>query len=712
VVKFDEGEFLKMKKTQKNTLNPADLNFIPNPQYLMDTMKMEENSKNQKIEKNSVENLDDLMTSTNSENSETPNKIRTIQTISREEDLIIKSGKFKFLKNEENSKNEKKCYKCEKLAEFLDFDKNRLYCARHCIQRAMEEYQNLSKEEIQKKEYLEKFMINIKKTKFNLEEVKSFLNQSRLVTQENNSVNLKRVNLLFKIIFEETKHLYSCFLDQIGKKIGESELIHHRTFEVINELEKDLLVIDKDIDRNYANIVLNMDIMPFQGIMGSYEEKIKENLAGIGKARDELSELKQIQIEFKKNKEEKILGKEVTNFLFELITSLVHENESIYEFKLSRSKELAIKGGKITEYLENSQKMTNGLKGDAQKVIQDLNLVIEKIEGLKKKQLRTPIKIGEKKKWSPASNISEKKKKNFRTSSKKRRARISPRVKISNSKISKNSKFGQESKRLSAVSRLDDFYKPSERLSNAGYSHHSKTPEIGTSKHWSKILKENNLSAKEKTERFSSKGDQYNLDKSRLYEYFKSREHQRNGIRVRRYESSQSRASSKSKSNSSKILKESSTRLKRRNNFSKGKIKNYSIGKNKNSPSAYSSRNNLEKNFLRSTAEKKSSLANTGGKKFSRQNLEKKFSRGKYDQNLNERKRRLLGNYGASGGKYYGLTRKLSYGSKLRNRDGAKENKSKNSKMFLKDFVKDIDTGGSKAMKRESIRRKDEDFEG
>lgn len=187
-------------------------------------------------------------------------------------------------------------------------------CYKHCLRKIFKKLDLLTNSEIAKKEYLENFRIKVEETKTDLEEAKSLLNKSRISTQEINTNNLHSVNLLFKHMFEETKHLYTCFLDQIGKKVSESEVIHHESKEHIEILERDLRVIDDDIYKNYENIILSMEINPFKGIMKSYEDKIYENLKGIEKARNILSKVKITRIDVKEkyfkgeNKIQKTLG--------------------------------------------------------------------------------------------------------------------------------------------------------------------------------------------------------------------------------------------------------------------------------------------------------------------------------------------------------------------------------------------------------------------
>ena len=555
---------MKQNPKKRPKLNPADLNFIPNPQFLMETIQKED------IEDGIVM---DLMDSTDvnlayqeEEMAESVAKVKKIALPTREEELIEKSGKFKYLKNvPENTI----CRRCDRTPEFLAFEQGKYYCAIHCVQRAMENYENLTHEEICKKDYLEKFMINIKKTKVDLEEVKSFLNKSRLVTQENNSLNLKRVNRLFKIIFEETKHLYSCFLDQIGKKIGESEVTHKRSIEVIKDLEKNILVIDGDIDENYANIVLNMEMNPFQEIMQSYEEKIKENLEGISGAREELSKLNQIQIEFQKVQSEGELGKHVTKYLFELITSVVKENDSSYNFQNEakpHSKDLSLKGLEVSQYLENSRKNTKILRGEAQKVIEDLNTVIERLEVLKKKDMKTPMKdetvrLGYYDHQQRNSYNSRKMKRTTSQKYKEKVKKVPSRLRLSGKKVL------NDTKRNSKYSRLGDFYRTRNKLKSINKKNPPKTPDNVSHKNWSKII-----SSTKKTSprsRLSSKGKKTISSKKMKYypSYYKTKDLSKIGVKPRKYElySQKSRLSSAS---SKGFQEENITNS--RHNFSRG----------------------------------------------------------------------------------------------------------------------------------------------
>lgn len=418
---------MKQQNTQKKKIkvNPAELNFIPNPQYLMENLES--------VDEDLKESTDVRLGNQRVSSDETSSENSQDQDYERREELIIKSGKFKFL----NVKERKKfiCTKCDEKAMVKKIRTGENFCYKHCIRKVFRNAELLKKSEISKKEYLENFKIRIEETKTDLEKAKSLLNNSRISSQEVNTENLHNVNLLFKHMFEETKHLYTCFLDQIGKKISESETTHYESKEFIQILEKDLQIIDDDIDRNYENIILSMEVNPFKEIMQSYEEKIFENLKGIEKAKDMLKKVKISKIEIKskymekESKIEKILG----NDLFDIVNKILQEEgETLTDEGLENTETLLTpsreqlncnfkeKSGRkrgIDDYILTKKISTNHLRSEAEKIIIDLNKVIDQLEG---KSVITSPKTPNIKKSS--RNLSYLNSKKIATSTKKSKA--------------------------------------------------------------------------------------------------------------------------------------------------------------------------------------------------------------------------------------------------------------------------------------------------
>lgn len=477
-------------------MNPADLNFIPNPQFLIEDI---ENHEKMDL-KYSKKNKKKIYEETSSEMEE------ELDNMERKEEIILKSGEFKFL----NSKERKKfiCSKCDEFSNVKSLKDGENYCYKHSLKKIFRRGSEdlLTKSEFFKKEYLEKFKLKVEKNRTKIEKVKSELNQSRISTQETNTGNLHHVNLLFKHIFEEIKHLYSCFLDQIGKKISENETSHLNSEKNIETLERDLNIIHEDIERNYEDIVLSMEIEPFEVIMKSYDDKINENTTGIESANTKILEVKTTKIEIKKKfldedfKLEKILG----NDLFEIVNKILREEgETLTEEPLTEriltSDRNRLKNEKIDDFIITKKISTSNLRKEAEKIIIDLNNVIDQLENQKGGSMpKTPnLKKNKTKKINSKKGgvTSSKKSKMWKNNSKsrnlslnsKRRSR-SDKKKERESYINSSPKNFSQAKltnlfnktyktntailkrKLSDVARLENLLKRNNRLDKYGYS--------------------------------------------------------------------------------------------------------------------------------------------------------------------------------------------------------------------------------------------------
>lgn len=492
---------------KKYKLNPAEINFMPNPQFLIDNM----------------ENVDDLAESTDvnlgmrtieEQHETTTSDNEEGESIERKEELIIKSGNFKFL----NMKERKKfiCAKCDEQAVVQRVATGEDYCYRHCMKRVLRKIDLLTNSEKMKKEYLESFKIKIEETKTDLEKTKSALNNSRISSQEVNTQNLHNINLLFKHLFEETKHLYSCFLDQIGKKISECESIHIESTELMQYLASELQVIDSDIDRNYDDIILNMEFEPFKAIMNSYYGKVNDNLSGIDKVKRDLSKVSISKIEIKEkffskeHKLDKVLGSD----LFDIVNRMLREDgetlteetvmttERFVTSDTNRSRMLNESSSKkeVDEFMFIKRINTKNLRKEAEKIIVDLNNVIDQLEGKKAKAPKTPTMKNSRsrlsylatkkgvtstkksKLWkkSNSRNSSVGSRKKTKSDKKMRTSKNSP-FKNSNSKTKLNSIFsnhissahhGLLNRNLSDVARLESILKRNSRTEKYGYNKH------------------------------------------------------------------------------------------------------------------------------------------------------------------------------------------------------------------------------------------------
>jgi len=119
IVRFEEENSPK----KKMKLNPADLNFMPNPQYLLD---------------NKIHEYMDI---------ETPkNKEKTVYVIPKNDRILMGAGIFK--KIEKKSRVESFCVKCNQLADLIETSSNLTFCEKHGIDRIIQNPSLLSEIEI------------------------------------------------------------------------------------------------------------------------------------------------------------------------------------------------------------------------------------------------------------------------------------------------------------------------------------------------------------------------------------------------------------------------------------------------------------------------------------------------------------------------------------------------------------------------------------
>ena len=494
----DEG--LRVQKR----VDPSKLNFIPTPQYLMMDMQ------NQDIFDAFLINED-----SQSEDSTTRSSggVRVIKDAESRSEEILQLALMKNYAKIPISQNRGEGIQCdypgcsnEALYRCLDSG-NRAYCHRHVLEAIIEENTLLNQSEAKKRDYLKNFIYSIGETKQSLEELKSMLNQNRIEIQEVNSANLKRINSVFKIIFEQTKHLYTTLLDQVGMKVGKCEATHTRTISTITMLENDINVIDNDIDKNYANIVLNMDVDPFKQIMGSYEEKIQQDLMGVQKAKEDLKENSPILLNFKSDFKDEEMELYVRENLFDLITSTLKEQKTDdrdidpalsrrkgYLANLSSSISSSPKKRKsrrkskkdLSAFMRITRRNTETVKEEAQKIITDLNKVIAKLE--KNSRYRssvTPKKIKSKLihqkrdvfRSSKKNSKLRKLRDEFRTNSSKKSNRIESYFSSSNKKSkrslrssprtnTKTSKFKLSGSNTPMISKLQSMFKPQYQMND------------------------------------------------------------------------------------------------------------------------------------------------------------------------------------------------------------------------------------------------------
>jgi hypothetical protein len=52
---------------------------------------------------------------------------------------------------------------------------------------------------------------------------------------------------VFKVIFEETKKIYTKYLNILAEKANEYEMAHNKSYNLLKEFDRGLKVIDSDI---------------------------------------------------------------------------------------------------------------------------------------------------------------------------------------------------------------------------------------------------------------------------------------------------------------------------------------------------------------------------------------------------------------------------------------------------------------------------------
>lgn len=214
---------------------------MPNPQYLLD---------------NRIDQYLDL------EEDSQPQPEKQRYKVPKEERLLMEAAIFKKLDSKKNSSLDKegderggnglRCYNCNKSADLIEYKTNILYCKKHAVDRVIEIPSVLSKIESEKKSVLEDFSIKIKSSRNKLEEIRSLLRHSEVTLKENCTSNLAKVNSVFKVIFEETKKLYTKYLNILADKANEYEIVHNKSYGLLKEFESGLKIIDNDITENYS----------------------------------------------------------------------------------------------------------------------------------------------------------------------------------------------------------------------------------------------------------------------------------------------------------------------------------------------------------------------------------------------------------------------------------------------------------------------------
>ena len=219
--------------------------------------------------------------------------------LTKEEALLMKAGVFKKI-TQTSSDSESgllRCCKCEAQAELIEYKTNVTYCRQHAIDYAINLPSLLSNIEVEKKSVLEQFSLKVKSSSTKLEELKSMLKLSELTLNHNSAFNLEKINSVFKAVFQQTKILYSQYLDNIAEAANESENTHSRCYNLLREFEEGLKVIDRDISQNFSQIILNMDVDPFKNIITSYNDKVEFNIEGIEAVKNDISKINQLKID-------------------------------------------------------------------------------------------------------------------------------------------------------------------------------------------------------------------------------------------------------------------------------------------------------------------------------------------------------------------------------------------------------------------------------
>lgn len=263
------------------------------------------------------------------------------QEFSREEQLIIESGKFEVLEGEKNLG--KKCEKCNDKPELLYKPKAELYCLKHSLDLIFQDIRILTEIETEKKNYLKKFSKNLEDNELKVNDMMELVQYSILQNQENYTSNLETVNFLFNKIFETTKNLYSAILQKLKKTTEKNDHIFNLISLDLNKLKKDLKVIEEDISDNFSLIVLNMEMIPFQDIMANYELKIQTTMEEVVRSKQEILKVEGFNYEFCEGRNKEDLCSLIEENLEKVTDYLIDEREVNFEFDFEEKKKIARK---------------------------------------------------------------------------------------------------------------------------------------------------------------------------------------------------------------------------------------------------------------------------------------------------------------------------------------------------------------------------------
>lgn len=343
--------------------------------------------------------------------------------VTREEELILKSGKFELIaSSEKNFKKGQKCQKsqkmqkckiCKKNADLLFKPKNKILCFKHSLDIIFKDIEYLEEEELEKKKYLEIFNENLKENKNKIEDFNYIIKNNILENQKTYNKNLKKVNFLFKKIFSETQNLYSSILNSLKSSIKSNLSTFEELKKSLESERKELNLIEKDIKDNFSLIILNMEMPPFHDIMNLYEEKSQKIMLKVKKKREKILKLKNKNFEFNNGKKKSDLEKIIKDNMSSLSDYLLEKREIDFS---NISPSILENLGKIEEKekeIEEKKQEGDKLVQESEKVIEELERVIKRIHRSEKKNPQSIQSQSSQKKNCSYGKIEKNKNKDF-----------------------------------------------------------------------------------------------------------------------------------------------------------------------------------------------------------------------------------------------------------------------------------------------------------
>ena len=256
-----------LKKSSRKDLET--INFIPNPQYFLANQYISQESSSQYIAQQDQTNL----------------KLTKI---------IEQIGDINPL-----DQPSQRCSSCPQKA---DFQIERTpFCTNCALSFSLKNSAICNPIEIKKLELIENFEISLEEQSSTIKKLVSKIQKKNLEIKNSFEKKQDQTDQFFESLIEEIKKQKKAASHKIEEEMEHFDGMIDTVKGDVEQAFGEIKEIQLDISQNFKEIILNMDVSPFQEIMDTYKNKMQEIVQDLPEFEKDLENLKNVEIFSSKN---------------------------------------------------------------------------------------------------------------------------------------------------------------------------------------------------------------------------------------------------------------------------------------------------------------------------------------------------------------------------------------------------------------------------